>query len=41
MSQSKNIKYIRIKYVVEKLVQSAFISLVLYIVHSYNLRVLA
>jgi len=29
------------KYVVEKLVQSVFISLVLYVVHSNNSRVLA
>ena len=41
MSQSNNVKYNKIKYVVEKLVQSVFISVVLYIVYSYNVRVLA
>jgi len=39
--QSNNIKYNKIKYVVEKLVHSVFISLVLYVLFSQSMRVLA
>jgi hypothetical protein len=40
VSEGNTVKYKKIKYVVEKLVQSVFISL-MYVVYSYNLRALA